>query len=89
MAGYGSSFLQPKRRNQTEPIAAPALVDLDQKNEPGEKSTHVISARHLSKTYQSQQVVKDVSLKVNSGEVVGLLGPNGAGKTTSFNMIVG
>jgi len=64
-------------------------VDLDQKNKPGEKSTHVISARHLSKTYQSRQVVKDVSLKVKSGEVVGLLGPNGAGKTTSFNMIVG
>ncbi len=64
-------------------------MDLDQKNKPGEKSTHVISARHLSKTYQSRQVVKDVSLNVKSGEVVGLLGPNGAGKTTSFNMIVG
>ncbi|MGH8537615.1 MAG: LPS export ABC transporter ATP-binding protein [Gammaproteobacteria bacterium] len=64
-------------------------MDLDQENKPGEKSTHVISARHLSKTYQSRQVVKDVSLKVKSGEVVGLLGPNGAGKTTSFNMIVG
>ena len=64
-------------------------MDLDQKNKPGEKSTHVISALHLSKTYQSRQVVKDVSLKVKSGEVVGLLGPNGAGKTTSFNMIVG
>ena len=64
-------------------------MDLDQKNKPGEKSIHVISARHLSKTYQSRQVVKDVSLKVKSGEVVGLLGPNGAGKTTSFNMIVG
>lgn len=89
MAGYGSSFLRPRKRSRTEPIAAPELVDLDQKNKPGEKSTHVISARHLSKTYQSRQVVKDVSLKVKSGEVVGLLGPNGAGKTTSFNMIVG
>ncbi|MDQ3564057.1 MAG: LPS export ABC transporter ATP-binding protein [Pseudomonadota bacterium] len=64
-------------------------MDLDQKNKPGEQSTHVISARHLSKTYQARQVVKDVSLNVKSGEVVGLLGPNGAGKTTSFNMIVG
>ncbi len=64
-------------------------MDLDPKNKPGEKSIHVISARHLSKTYQSRQVVRDVSLKVESGEVVGLLGPNGAGKTTSFNMIVG
>jgi lipopolysaccharide export system ATP-binding protein len=49
----------------------------------------VLAVRHLSKTYKSRQVVKDVSLTVNSGEVVGLLGPNGAGKTTSFYMIVG
>ncbi|MBI2800771.1 MAG: LPS export ABC transporter ATP-binding protein [Gammaproteobacteria bacterium] len=46
-------------------------------------------ARHLSKSYKSRQVVKDVSLSVSSGEVIGLLGPNGAGKTTSFYMIVG
>jgi len=43
----------------------------------------------LQKAYGKRQVVKDVSLLVNSGEVVGLLGPNGAGKTTSFYMIVG
>jgi lipopolysaccharide export system ATP-binding protein len=43
----------------------------------------------LQKTYGSRQVVRDVGLEVNSGEVVGLLGPNGAGKTTSFYMIVG
>ena len=49
----------------------------------------MLSVRHLSKTYKSRQVVKDVSLTVNSGEVIGLLGPNGAGKTTSFYMIVG
>ncbi|MGH8596413.1 MAG: LPS export ABC transporter ATP-binding protein [Gammaproteobacteria bacterium] len=49
----------------------------------------VLSVRHLSKSYKSRQVVKDVSLTVNSGEVIGLLGPNGAGKTTSFYMIVG
>jgi len=49
----------------------------------------VLSVRHLSKTYKARQVVKDVSLTVNSGEVIGLLGPNGAGKTTSFYMIVG
>jgi lipopolysaccharide export system ATP-binding protein len=49
----------------------------------------VLAVRHLSKTYKSRQVVKDVSLTVNSGEVIGLLGPNGAGKTTSFYMIVG
>ena len=43
----------------------------------------------LKKTYRARTVVQDVSLRVNSGEVVGLLGPNGAGKTTSFYMIVG
>jgi lipopolysaccharide export system ATP-binding protein len=41
------------------------------------------------KAYHGRQVVKDVSLEVRSGEVVGLLGPNGAGKTTTFYMIVG
>jgi len=49
----------------------------------------LLSAQHLAKRYKTRQVVKDVSLRVNSGEVVGLLGPNGAGKTTSFYMIVG
>jgi lipopolysaccharide export system ATP-binding protein len=46
-------------------------------------------ASDLAKQYSSRQVVKQVSLNVDSGEVVGLLGPNGAGKTTSFYMIVG
>jgi lipopolysaccharide export system ATP-binding protein len=45
--------------------------------------------RGLQKSYGARQVVSDVSLEVESGEVVGLLGPNGAGKTTSFYMIVG
>jgi lipopolysaccharide export system ATP-binding protein len=48
-----------------------------------------LTARHLQKSYGSRKVVKDVSLDVDNGEVVGLLGPNGAGKTTSFYMIVG
>ncbi|PIT62490.1 LPS export ABC transporter ATP-binding protein [Snodgrassella alvi] len=43
----------------------------------------------LQKSFKQRQVVNDVSLEVNSGEVIGLLGPNGAGKTTSFYMIVG
>jgi lipopolysaccharide export system ATP-binding protein len=43
----------------------------------------------LSKFYGKRQVVKDVSVEVSQGEIVGLLGPNGAGKTTSFYMIVG
>ena len=47
-----------------------------------------LEARQLQKSYGSRQVVFDVSVKVQKGEVVGLLGPNGAGKTTSFYMIV-
>ncbi|MGF6148558.1 Lipopolysaccharide export system ATP-binding protein LptB [Kingella potus] len=46
-------------------------------------------ARNLQKSFKKRQVVKDFSLDIESGEVVGLLGPNGAGKTTSFYMIVG
>lgn len=49
----------------------------------------ILKAEGLGKRYQSREVVKNVSLEVNSGEVVGLLGPNGAGKTTSFYIIVG
>ena len=48
-----------------------------------------LEALHLEKSYGSRKVVKDVSVVVQKGEVVGLLGPNGAGKTTSFYMIVG
>ncbi|KPL28865.1 MAG: LPS export ABC transporter ATP-binding protein [Acidithiobacillales bacterium SM1_46] len=46
-------------------------------------------AEHLSKQYRKRVVVRDVSLTIRSGEIVGLLGPNGAGKTTCFYMIVG
>jgi lipopolysaccharide export system ATP-binding protein len=49
----------------------------------------VLEAAHLQRSYGKRQVVRDVSLAVRTGEVVGLLGPNGAGKTTSFYMIVG
>lgn len=49
----------------------------------------MLKAHQLAKQYKSRPVVKNVSLNVTSGEVVGLLGPNGAGKTTSFYMIVG
>ncbi|MFT4938092.1 MAG: lipopolysaccharide export system ATP-binding protein [Paraglaciecola sp.] len=48
-----------------------------------------LRANHLAKSYKSRQVVRDVSLEVSSGQIVGLLGPNGAGKTTTFYMIVG
>ncbi|PQL94285.1 LPS export ABC transporter ATP-binding protein [Apibacter adventoris] len=49
----------------------------------------ILKGDHLIKTYGSKRVVKDVSLNVQRGEIVGLLGPNGAGKTTTFYMIVG
>lgn len=49
----------------------------------------VLAAHALKKSYGKRTVVHDVSLEVNSGEIVGLLGPNGAGKTTCFYMIVG
>ena len=49
----------------------------------------ILKAEHLIKKYKSRTVVKDVSVQVEQGEIVGLLGPNGAGKTTSFYMIVG
>ncbi|MGE0073388.1 MAG: LPS export ABC transporter ATP-binding protein [Thiomonas sp.] len=48
-----------------------------------------LDVQHLQKRYVGRQVVRDVSLSVRCGEVMGLLGPNGAGKTTSFYMIVG
>lgn len=49
----------------------------------------ILKAEHLAKSYKDRAVVKDVSLQIESGQVVGLLGPNGAGKTTCFYMIVG
>ena len=48
-----------------------------------------LSAKNLAKSYKSRQVVRDVSIEVSTGQIVGLLGPNGAGKTTTFYMIVG
>ncbi|MDF2868199.1 MAG: lptB [Gammaproteobacteria bacterium] len=50
---------------------------------------NTLTAENLGKKYKTRAVVKDVSLAIKSGEIVGLLGPNGAGKTTSFYMIVG
>ncbi|MDC0602007.1 LPS export ABC transporter ATP-binding protein [Aliiglaciecola sp.] len=48
-----------------------------------------LKASNLAKSYKSRQVVRNVSLEVSTGQIVGLLGPNGAGKTTTFYMIVG
>ena len=49
----------------------------------------MLEAHNLAKSYAKRPVVKDVSLTVNQGEIVGLLGPNGAGKTTCFYMLIG
>ena len=61
--------------------AAETVTSTSPKNE--------LRAERLKKRYRSRVVVKDVSLEVRSGEVIGLLGPNGAGKTTCFYMMVG
>src|SRR5689334_12373941 len=55
----------------------------------GSKTTAKFSAHGLVKRFKKRTVVRDVSLNVDAGEIVGLLGPNGAGKTTSFYMMVG
>ena len=49
----------------------------------------VLTSTSLKKTFNNKTVIHNISLEVNSGEIVGLLGPNGAGKTTTFYMIVG
>lgn len=53
------------------------------------QAPHELAATHLRKIYGLREVVRNVSIKVQSGQVVGLLGPNGAGKTTTFYMVVG
>jgi lipopolysaccharide export system ATP-binding protein len=53
------------------------------------KLMNTLCVKQINKKFKSREVVKNVSLEVNRGEIVGLLGPNGAGKTTSFYMIVG
>lgn len=48
-----------------------------------------LKIQNIKKSYKNKNVVRDISLEISSGEIIGLLGPNGAGKTTSFYMIVG
>lgn len=52
-------------------------------------SPRTLTVKNLAKSYKGRQVVRDASLSLQSGQIVGLLGPNGAGKTTSFYMIIG
>ena len=54
-----------------------------------DKQIDTLTAKNLMKRYGARKVVRDVSVSVKSGEVVGLLGPNGAGKTTAFNVVTG
>ncbi len=49
----------------------------------------ILRSENLVKIYGSRKVVREMSVEVNQGEIVGLLGPNGAGKTTTFYMVVG
>ena len=61
--------------------------DVSPKSQRQESS--VLGCEGLRKSYRKRTVVKDVTLDIHQGEIVGLLGPNGAGKTTVFYMIVG
>ena len=70
-------------------MSLPASVDEAAPRTDGARCGSRLEVHHLQKFYGSRKAVKDVSLAVCKGEVVGLLGPNGAGKTTSFYMIVG
>ncbi len=54
-----------------------------------DEAQNTLYAKNIAKSFKGRQVVKDISITVEQGQVVGLLGPNGAGKTTSFDMIVG
>ncbi len=63
-----------------------ALVKAFQANR---RIMEILQASNLAKSYKGRQVVRDVSIRISSGEIIGLLGPNGAGKTTCFYMIVG
>ncbi|CAM5219120.1 Branched-chain amino acid transport system ATP-binding protein OS=Castellaniella defragrans OX=75697 GN=HNR28_000340 PE=4 SV=1 [Castellaniella defragrans] len=58
-------------------------------NEIGRQGEHLLEARGLCKSFGGIHAVRDVSLHVDSGDIVGLIGPNGAGKTTCFNLMTG
>lgn len=66
-------------------LASPTLKESDR---AGSK-LQVLHTQEISKAYRGRSVVREVSISVEQGQVIGLLGPNGAGKTTSFYMIVG
>lgn len=63
-------------------------IDLNKKSE-NDLIKSVISTKNLVKYYGKNKVVKEISIQLKQGEIVGLLGPNGAGKTTTFHMMIG
>lgn len=66
------------------------IFDIERTNPAREDSRRMrLAARNLVKIYRGRKVVRDVSIDIHKGEIVGLLGPNGAGKTTTFYMVVG
>jgi lipopolysaccharide export system ATP-binding protein len=67
----------------------PARVSADESIRRAATGIGALRAENLNKSYRRRCVVNQVSIVVNSGEIVGLLGPNGAGKTTTFFMVVG
>ncbi|REJ82104.1 MAG: LPS export ABC transporter ATP-binding protein [Acidobacteria bacterium] len=72
-----------------EVVPADVSAEVDREGADRLPAGAVIRAQGLRKVYRGRAVVKDVSIQVHQGEVVGLLGPNGAGKTTTFYMVVG
>ncbi len=93
MANRRSIFsLYPFGRRRRAAEAGEAVADPAAASPPGPRivaSNSGLEARRLGKRFKKRPVVRDVSLSVQRGEVVGLLGPNGAGKTTCFYMITG
>ena len=86
VSGPGLPAAQSAREGSPQVAAAPAEPPATDRKTG---AAHVLACHDLVKTYGMRRVVDDVSVRVESGEVVGLLGPNGAGKTTTFRMIVG
>ncbi len=78
--------METKSQTGIDPPAAETLAPPDS---PATPNGPTIRTEGLVKNYGHRRVVDGISIKVNSGEVVGLLGPNGAGKTTTFYMVVG
>jgi lipopolysaccharide export system ATP-binding protein len=76
-------------RDAEEAAQAALPLEHDDARAPAPGPRSELRAERLRKRFRSRVVVKDVSLEVRSGEVIGLLGPNGAGKTTCFYMMVG